>query len=322
MQNPSFRNNPKCSFNDTGFCKYGDQCRKMHYKTICSIDNCDKRCHSRHPKPCKHGGKCKFFAKKICASKHDTIANDDEKAYQTLKKSHEILRFENLKNLSKIKELQDAMESLKAKTNVEITSLKITVKTLEKKLDSVIKCNSCDKIFNSQVELSSHRQLYHQKIIIFVKSLPKLQEESIISEEETDLGNDVTEQNEDKEDSELFKYESCDKTLESKVSLTNHKQENHKSVIIQVESNPIKSCEKEIKLDANIPRKESSEKKQQPLIVNNYQCDVCAKILSSKTSLFEHQYRHCQFCGNLSTNLVQLKTHTKSCYRLHKKAQE
>ena len=91
MQKSSFRNNPKCLFNDTGFCKYGDHCRKMHFISIFTIENCDKGYQSRHPKPCKHGGNCKFFAKQICAYKHVTLANDDA-AFQTLKITYESLR--------------------------------------------------------------------------------------------------------------------------------------------------------------------------------------------------------------------------------------
>ena len=135
MKKSSFRNNTKCFFNDTGFCKYGDHCRKMHYKSICAIDGCDKECQSRHPKPCKHGGKCKFHANNICAYKHDTLENNDV-TFQTLVKSHELLVSENKKNLSKIKDLEVGLKSLTIKKDAEIESLKTKVKTLEQNIES------------------------------------------------------------------------------------------------------------------------------------------------------------------------------------------
>ena len=67
----------KCLFNDTGFCKFGDQCRKQHHKSVCFIMHCNRNCNSRHPKPCKFKAKCKFFSKQICAYKHVTLASDD-----------------------------------------------------------------------------------------------------------------------------------------------------------------------------------------------------------------------------------------------------
>ena len=69
-----FRNNSeKCLFNDTGFCKFRTECRKQHCESVCQIEDCDRKCLNRHPKPCKHRQKCKFLAKNICAFSH---AND------------------------------------------------------------------------------------------------------------------------------------------------------------------------------------------------------------------------------------------------------
>ena len=86
-----FRNNTKCLYNDSGFCKYGEKCRKTHHKSICLRNNCDKKCNSRHPKPCKFKAKCKFLAKAICAFKHE----NDEKDLDDLKRQIESLKQEN-----------------------------------------------------------------------------------------------------------------------------------------------------------------------------------------------------------------------------------
>ena len=74
---------PKCLFNDTGYCKYGYYCRKMYYKNVCKIQNCDRNCKSRHPTPCKDGQICRLFSQKACAYNHVTLAyNDNENNYQ------------------------------------------------------------------------------------------------------------------------------------------------------------------------------------------------------------------------------------------------
>ena len=105
-QNSDFRNNSKCFFNDSGFCKFGDECRKQHYKNVCSSQFCDKTCNSRHPKLCKFNERCKFNAKEICAYKHVTPAND-EVAVEALKKQVQSLKLENEKNVSKVKRLEE-----------------------------------------------------------------------------------------------------------------------------------------------------------------------------------------------------------------------
>ena len=43
-----------CMFNKFGFCKIGENCRKIHLVEICLKDVCEARkCDKRHPRPCK-----------------------------------------------------------------------------------------------------------------------------------------------------------------------------------------------------------------------------------------------------------------------------
>ena len=67
-------NSSKCLFNDVGFCKYRDRCRKKHYTEKCRQEKCDETCTQRHPKACKHEENCKFYTKNICAYDHDNLA--------------------------------------------------------------------------------------------------------------------------------------------------------------------------------------------------------------------------------------------------------
>ena len=55
---------PVCKFNQTGFCKYGENGTKMHVNKLCSTLNCNKHISkNRHPKQCKYfllSERCRF----------------------------------------------------------------------------------------------------------------------------------------------------------------------------------------------------------------------------------------------------------------------
>ena len=82
----SFRNNvSKCLFNDVGFCKLKESCRKQHFSEKCEAINCDRNCSKRHPKECKHGRKCRFKATNICAFNHEESGNKNTKVMDDFK---------------------------------------------------------------------------------------------------------------------------------------------------------------------------------------------------------------------------------------------
>ena len=67
-----------CKFNQKGFCKFGDECRKRHIKEICANRDCkDELCLQRHPQLCRYfvfNQSCRF--KDGCAFEH---RDSDEK---------------------------------------------------------------------------------------------------------------------------------------------------------------------------------------------------------------------------------------------------
>ena len=101
MEISNFRNNSKCLYNDKGFFKFRDQCRKQHFNVVCEIKDCDKSCRGRHPKPCKNEERCRFLAKNICAYKHVILAHDDDEL-ANLKKEVENLKSDNKRKKSEI----------------------------------------------------------------------------------------------------------------------------------------------------------------------------------------------------------------------------
>ena len=311
MLKSGFRNIPKCVFNDTGYCKYGDYCRKMHYKYVCNIQNCNGNCKSRHPKSCKDGQNCRFFSKKVCAYKHVTLASNDEENHD-LKKQLKSLKMENENNISKVKRLEEELKTEQANMLKKNDKLDILVGDLRNEIEHLL-------IEKHNVEKKNNE--LHQQTILIENEKSKFE---LIQREKCLMPNLNLHQSKlEIEVSEtLIKCDLCDNTFKSKAAFIQHKQLYHKKLIIQVESIPTNYLN-EILAKTNVGldchRGQSEQVKTQNLIGNGYQCDKCDKILVTKTSLFEHRYRHCEICSNLCSSMVQLKKHIKSCSRLQKK---
>ena len=79
------RNNlSKCSFNNTGFCKFRSECRKQHFQNVCEQTS-------------KTMQKQTFLKKKICAFSHDAHEKEIDEVQGTSKIIFE--EIVNLKNL-------------------------------------------------------------------------------------------------------------------------------------------------------------------------------------------------------------------------------
>ena len=171
----------KCKYNDSGYCKFGSQCRKQHYSRICSKSNCERNCKARHPKFCKHEQNCKFLKRGICAYKHVTLANDDEKL-KTLESELIVLRNKNGDLINRLQEmetllikekekssiLEDEIKDLEIKSKIRIDMIDKLDRQIEEK-DSIIysiqskeeeyeyeKCPKCNVIILSDRSLKDH----------------------------------------------------------------------------------------------------------------------------------------------------------------------
>ena len=109
MKKSYFRKPQKCWYNDNGFCKYGQECKKIHLKSICFRRNCERKCEGRHPRLCRFEEKCRFLKEGICAFKHVTHANDDQEI-KALKTKMEHLETENKNLKNKVKDLEYYIE--------------------------------------------------------------------------------------------------------------------------------------------------------------------------------------------------------------------
>ena len=99
--------------------------------------------------------------------------------------------------------------------------------------------------------------------------------------------------------------DKCDETFETEVNLKDHLDTKYEEVIIQVE--PVSPNK--------IKMKERKESDQLFSMEKSFKCKRCGKVLKSQSSLQEHKYRHCGVCGKIFINIIQLKKHSRSCYR-------
>ena len=139
-----------CRHNQTGFCKYGERCRKQHVNIKCNQDECkDKKCSRRHPHLCKfyaHTGFCKFQER--CAFVHKEINVETHKvAHEVQKIKEEIERLKSnvigtLNHIDSESVIKD-MKNLKAEVDFlkniikPIVSIRQEGKVLKKSVDKL-----------------------------------------------------------------------------------------------------------------------------------------------------------------------------------------
>ena len=198
FQTKMFEKTTKCTYFNTGYCKYKEGCKYIHPKEECK-DNCNiKSCMKRHVKICKFITDCRH--KEKCAYKHilDTnIKNMDGKDKLALleKTVKELLEYKT-KSEAKINSLEQEVKSLKTKSvnenktkrsklpevkliSDEFKKLKsefelfklcqrnqMTKTADDKKLgisSKSVKCNTCDSAFQTESGLKVHNDLVHYK---------------------------------------------------------------------------------------------------------------------------------------------------------------
>ena len=150
-----------CQFNQKGFCKFGDSCRKRHVKEICSNQNCNSTsCNLRHPRNCKFFtlfGYCKFS--EDCAFKHTLTKSHSE--FKTLKEQLETLT-------NTITEMNQVMDHIKNELEIFKSERKLEgeLQTTQEKLLQEHICDICSYKARSATVLKSHITRKHKKEVL------------------------------------------------------------------------------------------------------------------------------------------------------------
>ena len=176
-----------CKHYNRGYCYKREHCDEKHPDKVCNDTNCDEEsCGMRHPNPYNFGFRCKFKKKKICLYSHVTLASDDDKKFDEVKKRLVMVEKENkvlkASNQDLLKKMEGKFQSLDNKIELlrkanelkedKISSLETKVNDQEvfftEKLEKLsrekrFKCDKCDYETNNEHTLKNHKSKKHQK---------------------------------------------------------------------------------------------------------------------------------------------------------------
>ena len=109
-----------CKYNQTGFCKYRQQCRRQHIPDICSTFPCtNNMCYLRNPRICKYYsalGRCKFgdSCLYLHTSRFLTLENDisnlKSEIMELKRKNTELATLVNKLNKEELQKLDPAVK--------------------------------------------------------------------------------------------------------------------------------------------------------------------------------------------------------------------
>ena len=154
-----------CRHFQTGFCKFGELCRKHHVKVICNKENCDsKDCNERHPKICRYFNSnqaCKFGI--TCSYLH-----------VTLKEKGDIFQL-----TSKVNQLESLIKSMSQKIDkltieLEVVKSNKEINTNDISSEKEIKCDLCEYTASTSTVLKRHVTMKHKKNVQSVETLTSL----------------------------------------------------------------------------------------------------------------------------------------------------
>ena len=166
-----------CLFNQYGFCKHGQSCRKRHVEILCDNENCDdKTCEKRHPKLCKfyaYYKRCKFTV--YCRYKH---CDKEPENIQTLKKKVKDLEKIILDNktvietlVKKVNKLEIVKESSESVQNIPEEAFEdVVVCEIQGKEAQTLSraepqkkwlCCICDNLYENEILLRNHMDTHN-----------------------------------------------------------------------------------------------------------------------------------------------------------------
>ena len=186
MAAQNFRN--VCRYNKYGYCKFGDVCRKLHIDELCVVSSCDSRtCDKRHPRDCKYYNnyiRCKFNP---CKFAH-TEKVDDMKLKEMIVKVDSIEETIKAKVEieTKIKEMDDRLESLQCEIKEIENRLIFNSKTIEKveRFDDFVKSME-NKVETFESNLSTLKTVILEKDEHIQKLESKIVGMESVSEEQS-----------------------------------------------------------------------------------------------------------------------------------------
>ena len=290
-----------CSFNKFGYCKYRNECRKLHVNEMCDGSSCEfLSCKFRHPKICywySEYGRCKFDP---CAFKHV------ESPTRQIESDMEILRREHSKTVETM-----MREKVDLKKQIEICDKKLaeidkylhkfqTLENIVSEKDTIIEILQ-KKISDLEMRMDTIEKVVPEKEIIVDTT------EEVVKEKEIEP--------------ELFKCSKCKFESHSKKGLNIHIKRKHTSYEMDYPKS-CDLCEKEMS-NAKQMRKHmqnhSFTGRYSHYLENNYKCEDCEFTSKTIETMEVHVGKcridnfECGLCEYTADTLEKLETHLVNC---------
>ena len=134
-----------CLSSKFGYCKFGNNCDKTHFKDKCENEQCSGHaCFKRHPKECfffKNFGRCKFGS--YCSYNHKTTKEQ--------------------KLMIEIEMMKSELNTVKQNFKSELTDLRKEVSESKKASEILFGCDYCDKKYTTEKKLRQHKTKKHEQ---------------------------------------------------------------------------------------------------------------------------------------------------------------
>ena len=156
-----------CRYFKFGHCKYSERCRFMHIKQICEKENCEiQSCNLRHPRICKFYrdyNRCKFS--EWCSFKHIENENTVATIKEILEKLESLQKTITEKDkliINLARKIEDIEEQIskKEETVNEDAAINTISETIE---ESSFECDKCGFISKNNHGLNIHKKKKHGK---------------------------------------------------------------------------------------------------------------------------------------------------------------
>ena len=274
----------KCSYHNSGFCKFKQDCKNIHSSTLCNNSSCsDRKCPNRHPKTCRYKEKCKRIT--TCLYKHDnsltdtlinvTLASDDDQlseAHKTILSAHSTI--EKLKI-----DFEDFKENIKHQYTNDVEKLMQEIdNTKEKEIEAEIR---------HKKEMMKQKKIYEEKIEYLQAT--------------------ITKQNNDNVDK--FKHFK----LKYNKEMEQNRHKNYEKIKNQLDILNKRESELQNREIKNRELLQSELKKIH--IKSQNKCNQCQNKIDEKTEDEKTMTYTCNEC-NFKTNwMTNLKTHKKNKHK-------
>ena len=281
-----------CSFNKYGYCKFRNNCRKMHVDEICENQACEiTNCKLRHPRPCRYFRdfrRCKFSN---CKFKHV-----QQEIYNT---TVEKIKKENENILAKLACIDEKLKQINFQEKIiEIENKVDFVANFEKHLYK--KDKEIETLNNTIKEMDEKIKRLSQNLEEMNENIGKI--------------NDLEEKR-NRKDKKLLTCSNCSFQTNSEQGLKIHMKKKHTVVVETDDPKPCHLCDKQCKSSLDLKKHLITHTYKQA----TYKCDECDFVGQNEVTMEVHNGKHhsekfeCGLCDSEMKNLESLETHLNTC---------